>query len=265
MTLRMASGGRVLPLAALLLAASLLAAPRQPALAAPGEALRIEEVRVSVLESRPLQVFLLLRGRRPADCAGPEARVAAPDAERRIHITLHGCEPAQDAATPEWRRFDLRVRVPMRGLAPGRYRLWLEGRELADLPYRGDPPAAAEGGSFAALSAALDVAGFVRMAEQAECAGDVNLLYVIDGEHVLWARADAGCADNGYGARLYTATPARLRCRYGDSIAGPRAACDEPALEALLRTAIRNLDRPDLGLGPQHRVRRLWAGFLGWR
>jgi len=264
-TRRVAFGGRVLPLAALLLAALLLAASPHPARAAPGQALRIDQVRVSVLESRPLQVYLLLRGRRPAGCAGPEARVTAPGPDRRIHVTLHGCEPAANAATPEWRRFELRVRVPMRGLAPGRYRLWLAGRELADLPYPGDPPAAAEGSSFAALTAAVDVAGFVRMAEQAECAGDVNLLYVIDGEHVLWARADAGCADNGYGAHLYTGTPARLRCRYGDSIAGPRVACDEPALEALLRTAIRNLDRRDLGLGPQHRVRRLWAGFPGWR
>jgi hypothetical protein len=97
---------------------------------------------------------------------------------------------------------------------------------------------------------------FVARARAELCAGIRNRLFIIDARQVFWDRA-GNCGDNGYAQRLYGATPDALLCEAADTIAGPRTSCADPLARAMFDTILNNLYRPDLGLGPGHKVELL--------
>jgi hypothetical protein len=115
---------------------------------------------------------------------------------------------------------------------------------------------ACSGGKHAKY-APFDLDPFRALAAASDCARDRNSVFAIDGRYVLWAREDARCADNNYAYRLYGSTPSDLRCYEAAGIVGPRRDCADPALGALLNTAVDHLGAPDLGLGSTHRVQRV--------
>jgi hypothetical protein len=101
---------------------------------------------------------------------------------------------------------------------------------------------------------APDPKPFEELARQGVCADIRNRLFLIDDTLVLWDKA-GNCADGAYEQTLFGATPEQVLCRYGDSIAGPRKECRNPAVAPLFDTILAHLDQPDLGLGPRHTVR----------
>jgi hypothetical protein len=99
---------------------------------------------------------------------------------------------------------------------------------------------------------------FIAVAEDANCADDVNRIYRIDGERVLWHREDLGCADAAYAVTLYGPTPDDELCSSFQTIAGPVTECSDDQAQAEFETMIDNLHDPDLGLGKEHTVELVW-------
>ena len=102
----------------------------------------------------------------------------------------------------------------------------------------------------------VDLAPFKKMARAGGCADVRNRLFLIDGKLVFWDRA-GNCADAAYGEALYGSTPDQTLCVFHDSIAGPVKNCQDQGYQDLFDTITANLDKPDLGLGPQHTVQRV--------
>lgn len=94
---------------------------------------------------------------------------------------------------------------------------------------------------------------FTAMAKEASCADLSNRMFLIDNKQVFWART-GNCADNSYGFTLFGATPEQTLCTAMDTIAGPRTMCSDERYRELFATASKNLDKPDLGLGKDHKV-----------
>jgi hypothetical protein len=107
----------------------------------------------------------------------------------------------------------------------------------------------------ACATTGIAVQPFQDVARKSICNDVRNRLYLIDGQTVLWERAGS-CPDNSYEQIWYGATPGEVLCHAQDSFAGPRKTCD-PARSEDFDTMIRNLDAPDLGLGREHRVKRI--------
>jgi len=99
----------------------------------------------------------------------------------------------------------------------------------------------------------VDVAAFKKMARGAQCADIRNRLFVIDEELVLRDKA-GNCADAAYSEALYAGSPDQELCVYHDSIAGPVQDCWDAAYQQMFETILANLDKADLGLGPEHTV-----------
>jgi hypothetical protein len=111
-----------------------------------------------------------------------------------------------------------------------------------------------QGSAGQSATPALDA--FQAMARAAGCSEQRNRLFVIDGTQVLWDHA-GNCADAAYGQVLFGATPDAVLCTSGDTLAGPRTGCTDPALRPLFDTVLANLDKADLGLGSAHKVERV--------
>jgi hypothetical protein len=99
----------------------------------------------------------------------------------------------------------------------------------------------------------IDPAPFKEMAKGAICADESNRLFVIDGKMVLWRRS-GNCPDNAYATVLFGKTPKEVLCRVADSIAGPQKSCVDAEAGKLFDVILNNLDKKDLGLGPEHKV-----------
>lgn len=97
------------------------------------------------------------------------------------------------------------------------------------------------------------VSEYIKMAQEASCAGTRNKLFVIDSQYVLWDRAGQ-CADASYAQTLMGPTPQAVLCSAGQTIAGPRTTCSDASLRPLFDTMLQHLDQPDLGLGAAHKV-----------
>jgi hypothetical protein len=102
----------------------------------------------------------------------------------------------------------------------------------------------------------VDLAPFKKMARDGGCADVRNRLFLIDGKLVFWDRA-GNCADAAYGEALYGSTPDQTLCVFHDSIAGPVRKCQDQGYQDLFDTITASLDKPDLGLGPEHTVQRV--------
>jgi hypothetical protein len=102
---------------------------------------------------------------------------------------------------------------------------------------------------------ALAMNDFQAMARAAGCTENRNRLFIIDGKQVLWDHA-GNCADASYEQVLFGARPDTVLCSIGDTIAGPRTTCQDPASRTLFETIVKNLDKDDLGLGSAHKVER---------
>ena len=109
-------------------------------------------------------------------------------------------------------------------------------------------------GAKSSTRPALETALFEQRARGIPCADLQHRLFVIDESMVLLQRAGK-CPDNSYASDLYGRSPAEILCTMHDSIAGPMTHCEAGAPRELFETMTRNLDSPDLGLGPDHKVR----------
>jgi hypothetical protein len=99
----------------------------------------------------------------------------------------------------------------------------------------------------------FDITPFIEMARNAACADIVNRLLVIDDSLVLHDRA-GNCPDNGFGVTLFGDSPDQVLCEFHDSIAGPMTVIHNEGFRQMFDTIINNLNRADLGLGPNHTV-----------
>ncbi len=100
----------------------------------------------------------------------------------------------------------------------------------------------------------LDVEPFKKLARETSCADVKNRLFVIDDRLVFWDR-ESRCADAAYARTLYDRKPETVLCHLMDSIAGPQRSCSGGELFTIMfDTILDNLDKPDLGLGPEHTV-----------
>jgi hypothetical protein len=106
--------------------------------------------------------------------------------------------------------------------------------------------------------AADELAAFIARAQRGDCADDVNRIYRIDGNLVLWHREDRRCADAAFGVTLYGASPDDELCTYAQTIGGPRTDCSDDGVRAQFNTIVANLDAPDFGLGERHTVQLVW-------
>ena len=116
------------------------------------------------------------------------------------------------------------------------------------------------GGSDRSLQAAQSsawekpvTAEFIAQAQGANCADQLNRLFVIDKQVVFWERAGS-CPDNSHARSLFGATPQVLLCSASDTAAGPQATCADAQWRAMFDTILANLDKNDLGLGSGHQV-----------
>jgi hypothetical protein len=103
-----------------------------------------------------------------------------------------------------------------------------------------------------------ELSDFIAVAEDADCADDMNRIYRIDGEQVLWHREDLACADAAYAIALYGPTPDDELCSSFQTIAGPVTECSDVREQAEFETIIDNLQAPDLGLGEEHTLELVW-------
>ncbi len=100
---------------------------------------------------------------------------------------------------------------------------------------------------------AVDLAPFKDSANNAGCADVRNRLFLIDDQLVFWD-IKGNCADASYSQMLFGSTPDQVLCTFHDSIAGPMKECQDEQFQDLFDTITGNLDKPDLGLGPDHTV-----------
>ena len=98
-----------------------------------------------------------------------------------------------------------------------------------------------------------DLASFKEMASTASCSEIRNRLFLIDGQQVFWDRA-GNCPDGSYSLTLFGSTVDNLLCYLHDSIAGPVRGCRDDRYRDMFDTITANLNKPDLGLGPEHTV-----------
>ena len=105
-------------------------------------------------------------------------------------------------------------------------------------------------------ASSTEIQRFIDMAQVADCANTWNRLYAIDDTLVFWDRAGR-CADNSYARVLYSQDPDHVVCRLSDSIAGPRRECVDVRFGAMFDVIVENRNKPDLGLGSSHRVKRV--------
>jgi hypothetical protein len=100
----------------------------------------------------------------------------------------------------------------------------------------------------------INLEPFKELARSGDCADVRNRLFLIDRHLVFWDR-ESRCADAAYAQALYGRTVEHLICDAHDSIAGPVRGChDADRYAAMFDTMLKNLDAPDLGLGPDHTV-----------
>src|ERR1051325_7233207 len=99
----------------------------------------------------------------------------------------------------------------------------------------------------------VDLTAFKAMAKGRPCVDIRNRLFVIDDQLVFWEGAGQ-CADASYGQTLYGSALDQVLCSANDSIAGPMKTSRDEQYRAMFVTMTTNLDKPDLGLGPEHRV-----------
>ena len=102
----------------------------------------------------------------------------------------------------------------------------------------------------------IDTTPFIEKAIEADCADSVNRLYLIDSNLVFWDR-EGNCPDNAYSRTLFAETVEDVLCDLHDSIVGPVRSCEDDFYSEMFDTVIANLDMPDLGLGPEHRVEEI--------
>jgi hypothetical protein len=99
----------------------------------------------------------------------------------------------------------------------------------------------------------IDLTSFKVLARGGSCTNIRNRLFLIDGQLVFWDRA-GNCPDAAYGETLFGSTISDALCNFHDSIAGPIKICQDERYREMFDTIIANLDKPDLGLGPRHKV-----------
>ncbi len=99
----------------------------------------------------------------------------------------------------------------------------------------------------------IDLAPFIEMARNEPCADVRNRLFVIDDEMVLSDQAGT-CPDYSYHITLFGNTVDQVLCRFYDSIAGPVKIIYNEDYCEMFEIIINNLDKTDLGLGPNHKV-----------
>jgi hypothetical protein len=108
-------------------------------------------------------------------------------------------------------------------------------------------------GSTTEVSSTFDLAPFREMAKSAGCADIRNRLFLIDDQIVFWD-IEGNCSDAAYNQTLFGTTPDQVLCIFHDSIAGPVKDCPDESYQDLFDLMTANLDKPDLGLGPEHTV-----------
>lgn len=99
-------------------------------------------------------------------------------------------------------------------------------------------------------------ADFVAMAKAAECREIHNRLFLIDGKNMLWDVA-GNCPGMSPVVKLYSTTPSDLLCSQTGMEFGTITVCQVASARDMFNTITRNLDKPDLGLGAAHQVRRI--------
>ena len=102
----------------------------------------------------------------------------------------------------------------------------------------------------------IDLDSFVAMVATANCADIANHLYLIDEKLVFWL-VEGNCGDASFNYRLFDESPNNAVCFEEESFVGILYDCLEK-YKQLFNTIVANLDKSDLGLGVNHKVKQIF-------
>ena len=102
----------------------------------------------------------------------------------------------------------------------------------------------------------FDLEPFKEQARNSDCADIRNRLFLID-EAMVFSEQEGNCVDAAYSQVLYGTSPDEVLCFRRDSVGGVQEGCNDNSISQMFDTIVANLDRPDLGLDPDHQVEQI--------
>lgn len=109
--------------------------------------------------------------------------------------------------------------------------------------------------SYARKISRSDIEKIKQIMNQERCFDIKSKLYVINDSYCFWIR-EGTCSDNSYSYNLY-GPKAKLLCYQRETIAGTDKKCNKET-DKLFATIIGNLEKGNLGLGADNKVRMVY-------
>ncbi|PWH16639.1 MAG: hypothetical protein DDG60_03925 [Anaerolineae bacterium] len=91
----------------------------------------VENYELQTVSTLPPEYRLVLSGNLPTPCHALRIQLAAPDAQNNLRITVYSVADPNMMCTQVLEPFQ--AELPIRNLIPGRYKLWLNDQEIAEI------------------------------------------------------------------------------------------------------------------------------------
>ena len=102
----------------------------------------------------------------------------------------------------------------------------------------------------------INIDDFKDLALNANCADQINDLFIIDNKLVLWI-VEGNCSDASYSYTLFGNNTDIILCKEYDTIAGPKRECFDDDYKDIFQMIIENINTDDFGLGINHKVEKI--------
>lgn len=97
----------------------------------------INESRLIILESYPIQATVNILGDLPTPCHKFKAKVSPPNKENEIHIEVYSVVKADEICVQALEPISEFVPIPMSGNPDGIYTVWVNGENIGEVRYPG--------------------------------------------------------------------------------------------------------------------------------
>jgi len=97
----------------------------------------INDVKLLIMESYPIQVMLNISGELPTPCNIFQADVSEPDEDNEIHVEVYSLVAEGDVCIEVIQPFSENVSIPMAGKPDGVYTVWVNGEKVGEFSYPG--------------------------------------------------------------------------------------------------------------------------------